>query len=47
MTDDALHTNLAELERRFTALERRIAALEQLPDMVGRLKVEIEEMQEA
>jgi len=47
MTDDALHNNLAELEERLAALERRIAALEQLPDMVGRLKVEIEEMQEA
>jgi len=47
MTDDALHTNLAKLEERLAALERRIAALEQLPDMVGRLKVEIEEMQEA
>jgi len=47
MTGDTLHTNLAELERRLAALERRIAALEQLPDMVGRLKIEIEEMQEA
>lgn len=47
MMNEALRTRLAELERRLTALEHRVAALEGLPELVGRLKLEIEEMQEA
>lgn len=45
---------LDEIERRLTALERRIGALERLPaelqqveELVGRLKLEVEEMREA